>query len=221
MDENNHLFESMAKLCKKLPGSLSSQEDTTLQLHHILKFATGANSIPPTGFSKQISVEFFTPKDKIFQLIMNKHDIDENNHFFESMAKLCKKLPGSVSSESPRKGEEENGRNLDEEIFQLIKNKHDMDENNHLFESMAKLCKKLPGSLSSEEKDTTLQLHHILKFATGANSIPPLQLNMDSQIISVCKSAYYMIYNLRRIRKYFNQDSMKTVVHACITSKIA
>ena len=28
-----------------------------------------------------------------------------------------------------------------------------------------------------------------------------------------------MIYNLRRIRKYFDQDSMKSVVHACITSK--
>ena len=29
-----------------------------------------------------------------------------------------------------------------------------------------------------------------------------------------------MIYNLRRIRKYFDQDRMKTVVHACITSKL-
>ena len=46
------------------------------------------------------------------------------------------------------------------------------------------------------------------------------QLNMDSKIISVCKSAYYMIYNLRRIRKYFDQDSMKIVVHAMITSKL-
>ena len=45
------------------------------------------------------------------------------------------------------------------------------------------------------------------------------QLNMDSQIITVFKSAYLLIYNLRRIRKYFDQDSMKTVVHACITSK--
>ena len=29
-----------------------------------------------------------------------------------------------------------------------------------------------------------------------------------------------MMYNLRRIRKYFDQDSMKTVVHANITSKL-
>ena len=29
-----------------------------------------------------------------------------------------------------------------------------------------------------------------------------------------------MIYNLRRIRKYFDQDSMKTIMHACVTSKL-
>ena len=29
-----------------------------------------------------------------------------------------------------------------------------------------------------------------------------------------------MIYNLRRIRKYLNQDCAKTIVHACITSKL-
>ena len=40
-------------------------------------------------------------------------------------------------------------------------------------------------------------------------------LNMESQITSVCKSAYHMIYNLRRIRKYFDEDSMKIVIHTC------
>ena len=29
-----------------------------------------------------------------------------------------------------------------------------------------------------------------------------------------------MIYNLRRIRKYFDQDTMKTIVHTCITSTL-
>ena len=29
-----------------------------------------------------------------------------------------------------------------------------------------------------------------------------------------------MIYNLRRILEYFDQDSMKTVVRACITSQL-
>ena len=29
-----------------------------------------------------------------------------------------------------------------------------------------------------------------------------------------------MLYNLRRIRKFFDQDSMKAIVHACVTSKL-
>ena len=29
-----------------------------------------------------------------------------------------------------------------------------------------------------------------------------------------------MIYNLKRIRKYLDQDSAKTIVHACVTSKL-
>ena len=45
-------------------------------------------------------------------------------------------------------------------------------------------------------------------------------LNMESHITSVCKSAYFMIYNLRRIRKYFDQDTMKSIVHACVISKL-
>ena len=43
---------------------------------------------------------------------------------------------------------------------------------------------------------------------------------MEGHITSVCKSTYYMIYNLRRIRKYLDQESAKTIVHACITSKL-
>ena len=44
-------------------------------------------------------------------------------------------------------------------------------------------------------------------------------LNMEYHITNTCKSAYYMIYNLRRIRKFLDKDSTKTIVHACITSK--
>ena len=46
------------------------------------------------------------------------------------------------------------------------------------------------------------------------------QLNMEKHITNVCKSAYHGIYNLRHIRKYLDQDSTKTVVHACITSML-
>ena len=45
-------------------------------------------------------------------------------------------------------------------------------------------------------------------------------LNMETQVINVCKSTYYLLYNLRRIRKYFDQESMKLVVQALITSKL-
>ena len=45
-------------------------------------------------------------------------------------------------------------------------------------------------------------------------------LNMETQVQNVCKSTYYLLYNLRRIRKYFDQESMKLVVHALITSKL-
>ena len=45
-------------------------------------------------------------------------------------------------------------------------------------------------------------------------------LNMEDHITNVCKSTYYMIYNLRHIRKYLDKDCMKAVVHACITSKL-
>ena len=45
-------------------------------------------------------------------------------------------------------------------------------------------------------------------------------LNMEYHITNTCKSAYHMIYNLRRIRKFLDKDSTKTIVHACITSKL-
>ena len=45
-------------------------------------------------------------------------------------------------------------------------------------------------------------------------------LNMETQVINICKSTNYLLYNLRRIRKYFDQERMKLVVHALITSKL-
>ena len=45
-------------------------------------------------------------------------------------------------------------------------------------------------------------------------------LTMETHVKNICKSTYYLLYNLRRIRKYFDQESMKLVVHALITSKL-
>ena len=45
-------------------------------------------------------------------------------------------------------------------------------------------------------------------------------LNMETHISNTCKAAFYMLYNLRRIRKYLDQNNAETLVHAFISSKI-
>ena len=45
-------------------------------------------------------------------------------------------------------------------------------------------------------------------------------LNMENHISNTCKSSFYMLYNLRRIRKYLDQTNAETLVHAFISSKI-
>ena len=54
-----------------------------------------------------------------------------------------------------------------------------------------------------------------------SHNVRNLGVLFDTQCSSTWNhKLYYMIYNLRRIRKYFDQDSMKNVVHACIMSKL-
>ncbi|XP_071829806.1 uncharacterized protein [Apostichopus japonicus] len=38
-------------------------DNIKIELHHILRFCTGADGIPPTGFHKQIDMEFFSVRD--------------------------------------------------------------------------------------------------------------------------------------------------------------
>ena len=42
--------------------------------------------------------------------------------------------------------------------------------------------------------------------------------SMSIHITNVCKSAFFHIYNLRRIKKYLTRDCLLTLVHALITS---
>ena len=46
------------------------------------------------------------------------------------------------------------------------------------------------------------------------------KLTMEIHISKTCNSAFYYLYNLRRIRKYLSKDNTKTLVHAFISSKI-
>ena len=43
---------------------------------------------------------------------------------------------------------------------------------------------------------------------------------MDSHINQVCKTAFYHIHNICRISKYLSQESLKTLVHAFVMSRL-
>ena len=45
-------------------------------------------------------------------------------------------------------------------------------------------------------------------------------LNLQGQIHSTCKSGFFHLYNIRRIRKYLSQESARTLVHAFIIGRI-
>ena len=46
------------------------------------------------------------------------------------------------------------------------------------------------------------------------------RLNMEKQISNICKSTFYMLYNLRHIRRYLSQEDAETLVHAFISSRL-
>ena len=45
-------------------------------------------------------------------------------------------------------------------------------------------------------------------------------LTMEQHIASVCKSATYHLYNIRRIRKYLSRQTTEQLIHAFVTSKL-
>ena len=45
-------------------------------------------------------------------------------------------------------------------------------------------------------------------------------LTMDQQITSVCKSAFFHISNIRKIRKYISQHAAEIIVHSLVTSRL-
>ena len=46
------------------------------------------------------------------------------------------------------------------------------------------------------------------------------QLKMDTQINSICKTAFFHLYNIRRIRKFLNFECTKILVNAFVTSRL-
>lgn len=45
-------------------------------------------------------------------------------------------------------------------------------------------------------------------------------LNMRHHITNVCKAGFFYLHNIRRIKKYLSRDSLLTLVHALITSRL-
>ena len=45
-------------------------------------------------------------------------------------------------------------------------------------------------------------------------------LNMEQQITTICKSAFFHIRNIRKVRKYLPQHAAETVVNALVTSRL-
>ena len=46
------------------------------------------------------------------------------------------------------------------------------------------------------------------------------QLKMDTHINNICRSAFFHLYNIRRIRKYLSSDCAQTLVNAFVTSRL-
>ena len=44
--------------------------------------------------------------------------------------------------------------------------------------------------------------------------------SMAVHVNKICKSAFYYLYNLSRIRKYLSQDTLETLIHAFITNRL-
>ena len=45
-------------------------------------------------------------------------------------------------------------------------------------------------------------------------------LNMENHVTRMCKSSFYYLYNLRKIRKYLSKQTTEKLVHAFVTSRL-
>ena len=46
------------------------------------------------------------------------------------------------------------------------------------------------------------------------------KLKMDSQVSAICRSAWFSLYQLGKLRKYLTEEQTKSMVHAHVTSRI-
>ena len=75
------------------------------------------------------------------------------------------------------------------------------------------LCKLQPCAISVGD-DTITSSTQVKNLGCWLDS----HLNMSKQVTSVCKSAFYHLHNIRRIKNYLSRENLLTLVHAFITS---
>ena len=46
------------------------------------------------------------------------------------------------------------------------------------------------------------------------------KLSMSTHVTKICNAAFYHLHNIRRIKKYLSRDSLLTLIHAFITSRL-
>ena len=45
-------------------------------------------------------------------------------------------------------------------------------------------------------------------------------MNFEKQVATICKSAFYHLRNILRIRKYLSVENAKTLIHAFVTCRL-
>ena len=56
--------------------------------------------------------------------------------------------------------------------------------------------------------------------AKSLGAVIDSHLSMDSHISSICKTAYFHLRNIGRLRRYLDREALECVVHAFITTKL-
>ena len=86
----------------------------------------------------------------------------------------------------------------------------------YLIGTRQQLCKLQPCAISVGH-DTITARSQVKNLGCWLDS----HLNMSKHVTSVCKSAFFHLYNIRRIKNYLSRaENLLTLVHAFITSRL-
>ena len=82
------------------------------------------------------------------------------------------------------------------------------------------------GSVASLKMVSTSSIHigdHDIELSTCVRNIGAFFDNtskMEKHVKSICKSAWFNLYRISKVRDYLSEEQTKTVIHAFVTSKL-